>query len=247
MDKAAEREFREYVAARQGALFRTALLLTGHREDAEDLLQTALAKLAVKWTRLHKSGSPDAYVRKILYHQQISRWRRLRNRREHPTPELPEPSGVSDLATDSATRLALAGALRRLTDRQRAVIVLRYYEDLPEAEVAAILGCTVGTVRSQAHRTSPAACGNMPTGIGCQSGRATTDGRAQGDQGVQGAVTDGMHSHVLPLPRRSPWILIVLADLAHPAEMVAGSCRGGKRPPAGEDRGAGNPRCARGR
>lgn len=153
MNKAAEREFREYVAARQGALYRTALLLTGQREDAEDLLQTALTKLAVKWSSLQRSGSPDAYVRKILYHQQVSHWRRMRRWREHPTAEPPEPLSLGDMATDSATRVALAEALRRLTDRQRAVIVLRYYEDLPESEVAAILGCTVGTVRSQTHRT----------------------------------------------------------------------------------------------
>ena len=76
MDEVAEQEFREYVAARQGALYRTALLLTGHSQDAEDLVQTALTKLAIRWTRLRGTGSPDAYVRKILYHQHVSRCRR---------------------------------------------------------------------------------------------------------------------------------------------------------------------------
>ncbi|GIJ09064.1 SigE family RNA polymerase sigma factor [Micromonospora andamanensis] len=154
MDRAAEREFREYVAARQGALFRTAMLLTGHRQDAEDLLQTALAKLATRWMSLRGSGSPDAYLRRILYHQQVSVWRRLRHRRERSYAEPPEPAvQVADPAADTALRLALAEALRGLTPRQRAVIVLRYYEDLPEAEIAAILSCSVGTVRSQTHRT----------------------------------------------------------------------------------------------
>jgi RNA polymerase sigma-70 factor (sigma-E family) len=153
MDGVAEREFREYVAARQGALFRTALLLTGHREDAEDLLQAALTKLATRWTRLQRSGSPDGYVRKILYHQQVSWWRRVRHGREFVTSEPPEVSAVADVAGDSALRLSLAEALRQLTPRQRAVVVLRYYEDLPEAQVAEILGCSVGTVRSQTHRT----------------------------------------------------------------------------------------------
>jgi RNA polymerase sigma-70 factor (sigma-E family) len=153
MDAEAEREFREYVAARQAALFRTALLLTGHREDAEDLLQTAFAKLATRWTRVREADSPDAYVRKILYHQQVSLWRRMRHRREHPTTTVPELDPVADPAGDSVLRLSLAQALRQLTAKQRAVIVLRFYEDLPEAEVAAILGCSVGTVRSQTHRT----------------------------------------------------------------------------------------------
>ena len=153
MDQAAEREFREYVAARQGTLFGVALLLTGHREDAEDLLQTVLAKLASRWPKVSRTGSPDAYVRKMLYHQQISRWRGRRHRREYPAAVLPEPPAAGDPATDSAVRIAVAQALSRLTSRQRAVIVLRYYEDLPEAEMAKVLGCGVGTVRSQVHRT----------------------------------------------------------------------------------------------
>jgi RNA polymerase sigma-70 factor (sigma-E family) len=153
MDEVAEREFREYVKARQGALYRTALLLTGHREDAEDLLQTALTKLATRWTRLQRLGSPDGYVRKILYNQQVSWRRRVRYGREHVTAEPPETSAMADVAGESALRLSVAKALRQLTPKQRAVVVLRYYEDLPEAQVAEILGCSVGTVRSQTHRT----------------------------------------------------------------------------------------------
>ena len=153
MDDRAEREFREYVAMRQPALFRVALLLTGHREDAEDLLQSALTSLARHWPRVSKFESVDAYVRKSLYHQQISLWRRRRHGREYVTADPPDMAVVGDAARDTAVRLALDAVLRQLTRRQRAVIVLRYYEDLPEAEVAEILGCSVGTVRSQTHRT----------------------------------------------------------------------------------------------
>ena len=153
MDKAAEREFREYVAARQGALFRAALLLTGHREDAEDLLQTALAKLAWRWRRVAATGSPDGYVRRILYNQRVSWWRSRASRREYLVDSVPDFAHADDPASSAVLRLAVAKALGRLTAKQRAVIVLRFFEDLPEAEVATILGCSIGTVRSQTHRT----------------------------------------------------------------------------------------------
>jgi len=153
LDVLAEREYREYVAARHAALFRVAMLLTGHRQDAEDLLQTALTKLALHWTRLARSAAADAYVRKILYHQQVNRWRGRARRSEYITPDPPEPANVGDPAVATVLRLSLASALAQLTWRQRAVIVLRYYEDLPEAAVAEILGCRVGTVRSQTSRS----------------------------------------------------------------------------------------------
>ena len=153
MDRVAEQEFREYVAARQAGLFRIAMLLTGHHEDAKDLLQSSLVKLALHWTRLANSGSADAYIRKILYHQQVSRWRSRRHRLEFVTAHPPDRAAAGDPVTDSTLRLTLDGVLRLLTKRQRAVIVLRYYEDLPESEVAEILGCSVGTIRSQAHRS----------------------------------------------------------------------------------------------
>ena len=153
MDKRAEAEYREYVGSRQASLFRVALLLTGHRQDAEDLLQTALTKLALHWSKVARSGSADAYVRKILYHQQVSRWRSRRRWREHLTADPPDAGAVGDPAAASALRLTLSTVLGQLTRRQRAVIVLRYYEDLPESEVAEILGCGVGTVRSQTSRS----------------------------------------------------------------------------------------------
>jgi RNA polymerase sigma-70 factor (sigma-E family) len=153
LDQRAEQEFREYVRMRHAALFRVAMLLAGRREDAEDLLQSALGKLALHWTRVARAGAMDAYVRKILYHQQVNWWRRHKGRQELVVAEPPETGGVGDLAGESALRMTLAGVLAQLTKRQRAVIVLRFYEDLPEAEVASILGCSVGTVRSQTSRS----------------------------------------------------------------------------------------------
>ena len=99
MDEGAEREFREYVAMRQGALFRVALLLTGHREDAEDLLQTALTNLARHWARVSRSGAVDAYMRKSMYHQQVSCGGRRRGR-EYATPDPPERAAAGDEVRD---------------------------------------------------------------------------------------------------------------------------------------------------
>lgn len=149
MDDASEREFREYVAARQGALFRAALLLTGHREDAEDLLQTALTKLASRWRRVAASGSPDGHVRRILYNQRVSWWRQGNSGREYLVDSVPELAYADDPATSAVTGLAVAKALGKLTVQQRAVIVLQYFEDLPEAEIATTLGCSVGTSKDR--------------------------------------------------------------------------------------------------
>ena len=135
--------FEEYVAARRSALLRTAYLLTGHREDAEDLVQVALVKAVPHWARI--AGDPEPYVRKILARESISRWRRRRWREVH-TDAVPE----SPVEGPGADRVALQAALAQLAPRQRAVIVLRYYEDLTEAETARVLGISVGTVKSQA-------------------------------------------------------------------------------------------------
>ena len=135
--------FEEYVAARRSALLRTAYLLTGHREDAEDLVQVALVKAVPHWARI--AGDPEPYVRKILARESISRWRRRRWREVH-TDAVPE--GAVEGPGDD--RLVLRAALAGLAPRQRAVIVLRYYEDLTEAETARVLGISVGTVKSQA-------------------------------------------------------------------------------------------------
>ena len=153
MNPEGERELREYIAARQAALFRTALLLTGNREQAEDLLQAALTKVAAQWSRVRRTEQPDAYVRRMLYHEQVTWWRRLTNQRERPAESVPERAAVGDETGRVDLRVSLTQALRQLTPKQRTVLVLRYYEDLPEAEIASIMGISVGTVRSQAHRS----------------------------------------------------------------------------------------------
>ncbi len=135
--------FEAFVAARSAALLRTAYLLTRDHALAEDLLQTALTKAYLAWRRIE--GDPEPYVRRIVVNTYASWWRRKWNG-ERPTDELPE-TGVAD------QRLGESGdlweALGRLPRRQRAVVVLRYFEDLTEAQTADLLGIAVGTVKSQ--------------------------------------------------------------------------------------------------
>lgn len=138
-------DFDEFVAARSGRLLRTSYLLTRDHGLAEDLLQTALTKAWFAWSRIE--GDHEAYVRKIVVNTYSSWWRRKWHG-EHPTEELPEREGV-DHADGSAGAHDLWAALGRLPRRQRAVVVLRYFEDLTEAETARILECSVGTVKSQ--------------------------------------------------------------------------------------------------
>jgi RNA polymerase sigma-70 factor (sigma-E family) len=140
---AAREDFEDFVAARQQALLRTAYLLTGHRQDAEDLVQTSLIKAVPHWGRI--SGDPEAYVRRVLVRENVSRWRARRWR--EVSVEVPLDRGHDD--EDVAGRLALRAALDRLAPRQRAVVVLRYFEDLSESQTADILGVSVGTVKSQ--------------------------------------------------------------------------------------------------
>ena len=100
-----------------------------------------------------RSASEEAYVRQVLYRQQVSRWRLKWRRRELSVAEPPESGTDADASSAAELRLVMRGALARLTARQRTVLVLRYFEDLPEADVARILGCSVGTVRSTTHRS----------------------------------------------------------------------------------------------
>ncbi|OAH16100.1 SigE family RNA polymerase sigma factor [Streptomyces jeddahensis] len=151
MDAEVQEDFREFVANRSSALLKTAVLLSGgDRHAAEDLLQNALIKAAGRW---HRIDEPEAYVRQILYRQQVSRWRLKWPRRELSVPELPETGSGTDASSAAELRLVMRAALARLTARQRTVLVLRYFEDLPEADVARLLGCSVGTVRSTTHRS----------------------------------------------------------------------------------------------
>ncbi|MFD1541332.1 SigE family RNA polymerase sigma factor [Nonomuraea guangzhouensis] len=139
--------FREFVLARQQALMRNAYLLTGDAHLAEDLLQSVLIKVVGQWSKLSKGGNPEAYTRKALVNQYIS-WKR-RPRPESPSADLPEHGTSHDGA--ALDRIVLRQALAKLTPKQRAVVVLRFWEDLTEAQTAEVLGCAVGTVKSQVH------------------------------------------------------------------------------------------------
>lgn len=148
-----EREFREFVAARSRSLLHTAYLLTGDWEQGRDLLQTALASTARRWSRLRDRQQPETYVRRALYHAHVDRFRLLSWGKETVTDKLPDSSAqTADLADTVVQRQDIMAALRRLPRRQRAVIVLRYFEDRPDQEIAAILGIAQGTVRSQTHK-----------------------------------------------------------------------------------------------
>ena len=138
--------FAAFVAARQGALLRAATLVSGDPHLAQDLLQDALVKLARVW---HRVGSeyPEAYVRRVLYRDLISWRRRLRRESLGTVVEVP----AADSSTAVVERMALWTALAQLTLKQRAVLVLRFYEDLTEQQAADLLGVTVGTVKSQTH------------------------------------------------------------------------------------------------
>jgi RNA polymerase sigma-70 factor (sigma-E family) len=144
-----DKDFREFVASRSPVLLRTAYLLVGDRGLAEDLLQSALAKAYRHWARVTTAGNPEAYVRKIMVNERRSWWRRNPGREVvGGVPERPGP----DESGAVAERDAVWRAVLALPPRTRAVLVLRYWEDYSEADTASILGCSVGTVKSQASR-----------------------------------------------------------------------------------------------
>ncbi|GIG90391.1 SigE family RNA polymerase sigma factor [Plantactinospora endophytica] len=151
MNSEQQQEFTDFVEARSASLFRTALALTGHRQQAEDLLQTVLARAARHWGRI-RTGQPEAYVRTALYRERTSWWRSLRRRPETSLDPVPERSSGTDEMALVDLNLALRQALGQLAPKHRAVLVLRYLEDLPDSEIAEILRCTESTVRSQAAR-----------------------------------------------------------------------------------------------
>jgi RNA polymerase sigma-70 factor, ECF subfamily len=145
-----EEEFREFVAARSGALLRTAYLLAGDWATAEDLLQTALTKTYLAWKRLGRIEAVEPYTRRVLVNTATSWWRR-RWHGERPTEVLPERPGP-DQHEQALERDALWQHVRRLPARQRAVLVLRFYEDMSEAQTADLLEISRGTVKSQTAR-----------------------------------------------------------------------------------------------
>ena len=146
--------FSSYVKARQPVLLRTARSLTANPSDAEDLLQTALTKTYVAWERIEDHRALDGYVRRALVNTRTSQWRK-RKVDEFACDELPEPEPVlagDDPAERQALHDAMWRAIMKLPARQRAMVVLRYYEDLSEAQTAEVLGVSVGTVKSAVSR-----------------------------------------------------------------------------------------------
>ncbi|MFF5635261.1 SigE family RNA polymerase sigma factor [Streptomyces sp. NPDC012825] len=145
--------FSSYVRARGPVLLRTARSLTANPSDAEDLLQTALAKTFVAWERIEDHRALDGYVRRALLNTRTSQWRK-RKVDEFVCEELPEPVGLpsSDPAERQALHDAMWRAVLKLPERQRQMVVLRYYEDLSEAQTAEVLGVSVGTVKSAVSR-----------------------------------------------------------------------------------------------
>jgi len=142
--------FRDYVTSRSGSLLRMAYLLTRNLADAEDLVQAALAKTYQAWDRIEDRNALDGYVRRAMVNTHISWWRRRRVE-EYPTDEVPDRA-VADHAGDIELSDPLRRALDRLPGRMRAAVVLRYCEDMSEAEVAEALGISQGTVKSTVSR-----------------------------------------------------------------------------------------------
>lgn len=138
--------YADFVRDRSPELLRSAWLLTGEWHASHDLVQVTLEKCWPRWGK--RIDHPDAYVRRVMLTTYLS-WRRRRWTAEIPTAELPETTGASE-QTD--LRISLLGALNVLTPRQRAVVVLRYFDDLSEAETATVLGCSVGSVKAHASR-----------------------------------------------------------------------------------------------
>jgi RNA polymerase sigma-70 factor (sigma-E family) len=151
VDAEDEKAFREFVTTRWQALVRTTYLLVGDHGYAEDLVQTALLRAHRRGHRIERLDAPEVYVKKILVNLASSYWRRRLRFRESPVADLPEDM-CRDTVAETEERDELWSAVQALPPRMRAVLVLRYFEDLSEAETASVLGCSTGTVKSQASR-----------------------------------------------------------------------------------------------
>jgi RNA polymerase sigma-70 factor (sigma-E family) len=148
----ASASFEEFVDASSARLFTMALLLSGRqRADAEDLLQGVLERAYRHWRRICRKGDPEPYVRRMLVHASVDRWRQRRRHHERLQAAVVEPTS-GDQAIQIADRDLLLRALGPLPAGQRAVLVLRYFCDLTEAQTAATLGCSLGSVKKQAAR-----------------------------------------------------------------------------------------------
>ncbi|MFI5914735.1 SigE family RNA polymerase sigma factor [Dactylosporangium sp. NPDC051541] len=144
-------DFDEYVRQRGAALVRLGRLLTGDRQHGEDLAQEVLARAFVKWKRIAATQNPDAYLRRALVNASISRWRRVSSH-EVPVAVPADTRSLEDVGATVADRDLAWRLISRLPARQRAAVVLRYYEDLDDTAIADLLGCTRETVRSQVKR-----------------------------------------------------------------------------------------------
>lgn len=144
-------EFSDWMAARQPALLRTAYLLTGDHHGAEDLVQNTLAKVYLTWHKVRDRQAMDGYDRRILVNENNSLWRRAWKRKETASSEVPDWVPTRD-TYDEGRGQALWDLVQTLPRKQRAAVVLRYYEELTEAETADVLGCSIGTVKSQTSR-----------------------------------------------------------------------------------------------
>lgn len=140
--------FRDFVVARSPALVRSAWLLTGNEATAQDLVQTALAKTWTRWAGVVRQDAPEAYVRRVMVSTYLT-WNRRRWLGELAVGSVPDRTEARDVYADADLRRSVAEALRALPRRQRAVVVLRFFDDLTEAQAADALGCSVGTVKSQ--------------------------------------------------------------------------------------------------
>jgi RNA polymerase sigma-70 factor (sigma-E family) len=158
-----ETSFEDFVVARGAALLRFALMLCGDRHRAEDLVQSVLAKAYPRWSRISAMQRPEAYLKAILVNEELRWWRRRGNREVPLAEPAAEPAASGDEAGAQASRDAAWALLGRLPGRQRAVLALRYYEDLSDAEIADLLGCRPGTVRSQASRALATLRAAVPT------------------------------------------------------------------------------------
>ncbi|MDX6356236.1 MAG: hypothetical protein QOF98_3139 [Streptomyces sp.] len=156
--------FEEFVAARGPRLLRVAWLLTGDAYLAEDLLQTVLARVWPKWPRIAEEN-PEAYVRRALVHTHASWWRRKWRGEVPHGDDLPDRAHSADPYADVDLEQALAAAVRALPVRQRAVVVLRYFEDLSVAETAAALRCSEGTVKSQSAKALRTLRARLPANV----------------------------------------------------------------------------------
>jgi RNA polymerase sigma-70 factor (sigma-E family) len=142
--------FGEYVRIRSRALLRAAQAMTGNRSDAEDLVQATLVKAYLSWDRISDPAALDTYVRRVMVNTHISGWRR-RRLDEYPTDDLPD-SPAADATGDADLRDVVQRAIDRLPRQMRAAVMLRFYDDMTEPEVAAALGISVGTVKSTVAR-----------------------------------------------------------------------------------------------